>query len=165
MGLHPSHALGIAQRAVVAGLVAAFDSLAVVEEWRGKGIASALVADTEKAVGSHEEGKFGAAVLYVTHEPELTDFYAGLGFTLSPDGVGIPTPLGFICHGPSQGFRFSVKALRTGVQMDDRTAFAFQQALASRWATAATDRTTRDPRPAWRPTTVLPGLRQDVAAQ
>ncbi|MFL9658684.1 hypothetical protein ACJ7VE_33785 [Streptomyces sp. PB17] len=32
-----------------------------------------------------------AAVLYATHEPELTDFYAGLGFTLSPDGIGIPT--------------------------------------------------------------------------
>ena len=28
---------------------------------------------------------------------------------------------------------------------DDDTAFAFQQALASRWATATTDRTTHDP--------------------
>ncbi|MGW1507072.1 DUF6207 family protein [Streptomyces mirabilis] len=27
---------------------------------------------------------------------------------------------------------------------DDRTAFAFQEALASRWATATADRTTRD---------------------
>ncbi|MFI9311114.1 GNAT family N-acetyltransferase [Streptomyces triculaminicus] len=102
---------------IIAGLVAALDSLAVVDEWRGKGIARALVADAEKAVGSHEEGKFGAAVLCVTHEPELTDFYAGLGFTLSPDGIGIPSPLGFICHGPTTGFRFSVKPLRTGVQM------------------------------------------------
>ncbi|MFF0001541.1 hypothetical protein [Streptomyces avermitilis] len=40
--------------------------------------------------GSHQAGKLGAAVLYVTHEPELTDLYAGLGFTLSPDGIGIP---------------------------------------------------------------------------
>ncbi|MFF2851928.1 hypothetical protein ACFVT5_37180 [Streptomyces sp. NPDC058001] len=32
------------------------------------------------------------------------DFYAGLGFTLSPDGNGIPTPLGFNCHGPMKGF-------------------------------------------------------------
>jgi hypothetical protein len=59
-------------------------------------------------VGSHEEGKFGAAVLYVTPEPELTDFYAGLGFTLSPDGIGIATPAGFICHGPIKGYRISV---------------------------------------------------------
>ncbi|MEU8550567.1 hypothetical protein AB0C81_26900 [Streptomyces roseoverticillatus] len=58
------------------------------------------------------------AVLYVTHEPELTDFYAGLGFTLSPDGIGTPTPAGFICHSPNKGFRFSVKPLRTGVQME-----------------------------------------------
>lgn len=103
---------------IIAGLVATLDSLAVVEAWRGKGIARTLVADVERGAGSHEEGKFGAAVLYATHEPELTDFYAGLGFTLSPDGIGIPTPLGFICHGPTKGFRFSVKALRTGVQMD-----------------------------------------------
>ncbi|MFI1154710.1 hypothetical protein [Streptomyces sp. NPDC020817] len=52
------------------------------------------------------------------HEPELTDFYARLGFTLSPDGVGIPTPAGIISHGPLKGFKFSVKALRTGVQME-----------------------------------------------
>ncbi|MFI1031299.1 hypothetical protein [Streptomyces sp. NPDC020951] len=53
----------------------------------------------------------GAAVLYATHEPELTDFYAGLGFTLSPAGIDIPTPTGVICHGPSSGYRFSVKPL------------------------------------------------------
>ncbi|MFD5514038.1 hypothetical protein ACFWIB_40990 [Streptomyces sp. NPDC127051] len=69
-------------------------------------------------MGSHEKGRFGAAILYVTHEPELTDYYAGLGFTLSPDGIGIPTPLGLICHGPLEGFRFSVKPLRTGIQME-----------------------------------------------
>lgn len=103
---------------VIAGLVASLDSLAVVEAWRGKGIARALVADVERGAGAHEVGKYGAAVLYVTHEPELTDFYAGLGFTVSPDGIGIPTPAGFICHGPIKGFRFSVKALRTGVQME-----------------------------------------------
>ncbi|NGO13137.1 GNAT family N-acetyltransferase [Streptomyces sp. HC44] len=102
---------------IAAGLVADLDSLAVVEEWRGKGIARALVAEAEKAMGTHEEGKFGAAVMYVTHEPELTDFYAGLGFTLSPDGIGIPTPAGFICHGPTKDYRISVKPLRTGVQM------------------------------------------------
>ncbi|MFB6783656.1 GNAT family N-acetyltransferase [Streptomyces sp. NPDC056352] len=64
---------------------------ALVDQWRGKGIARALVAEAEKAAGSHPAGKLGAALLYVTHEPELTDFYAGLGFTLSPDGIGIPT--------------------------------------------------------------------------
>ncbi|MER6105132.1 GNAT family N-acetyltransferase [Streptomyces sp. NPDC001832] len=110
--------LGSPNAHIIAGLVATLDSLAVVEARRGKGIARALVADVERAAGSHEEGKFGAAVLYVTHEPELTDFYAGLGFTVSPDGIGIPTPLGFICHGPIKGFRFSVKPLRTGVQME-----------------------------------------------
>ncbi|MFG3532983.1 hypothetical protein ACGF8B_40745 [Streptomyces sp. NPDC047917] len=67
--------------------------------------------------GTHEKGKFGAAILYITHGPEMTDVYAGLGCTLSPDGIGIPTPLGFICHGPIKGFCFSVKPLRTGVQM------------------------------------------------
>ncbi|MGW0315097.1 hypothetical protein [Streptomyces flavidovirens] len=56
-------------------------------------------------------------MLYATHEPELTDFYAGLGFTRPRDGIGIPSPLGFICHGPIKGFRFSVKPLRTGVRM------------------------------------------------
>lgn len=49
-------------------------------------------ARASREAGSHEEGKFGAAVLYATHEPELTDFYTGLGFPLSPDGIGIPTP-------------------------------------------------------------------------
>ncbi|MCX4539003.1 hypothetical protein OHA79_52635 (plasmid) [Streptomyces sp. NBC_00841] len=102
---------------IIAGLVACLDSLAVVDQWRGKDVARALVAEAEKAAGSHPAGKLGAAVLYVTHEPELTDFYAGLGFTLSPDGIGIPTPAGLICHGPIKGFRFSVKPLRTGVQM------------------------------------------------
>ncbi|MES4909461.1 MULTISPECIES: GNAT family N-acetyltransferase [unclassified Streptomyces] len=102
---------------LIAGLVASLDSLAVVEEWRGKGIARALVAEAEKAMGSRPEGKLGAAVLSATHKPELTDFYAGLGFTLSPDGIGIPTPAGFICHGPTKGYRYSVKPLRTGVQM------------------------------------------------
>lgn len=109
--------LGSPNAHIIAGLVATLDSLAVVEAWRGKGIARALVADVERAAGAHEKGKFGAAILYVTHEPELTDFYTGLGFTLSPDGIGIPTPAGFICHGPIKGFRFSVKPLRTGVQM------------------------------------------------
>ncbi|WP_406364398.1 GNAT family N-acetyltransferase [Streptomyces sp. NBC_01579] len=102
---------------IIAGLVACLDSVAVVDHWRGKGIARALVAEAERAAGSHPAGKLGAAVLYVTHEPELTDFYARLGFTLSPDGIGIPTPTGFICHGPIKGFRFSAKPLRTGVQM------------------------------------------------
>ncbi|MFJ5212299.1 hypothetical protein [Streptomyces nigra] len=51
----------------------------------------ALVAEAEKAAGSHQAGKLGAAVMYATHEPELTDFYAGLGFTLSPDGIPTPT--------------------------------------------------------------------------
>ncbi|WP_327328666.1 GNAT family N-acetyltransferase (plasmid) [Streptomyces sp. NBC_01210] len=102
---------------IIAGLVASLDSLAVAEEWRGKSVARALVAEAEKVMGSHEEGKLGAAVLYATHEPELTDFYAGLGFTLSPDGIGIPTLAGFICHGPIKGFRFSVKPLRTGIQL------------------------------------------------
>ncbi|MET9914937.1 GNAT family N-acetyltransferase [Streptomyces sp. NPDC006476] len=106
---------------IIAGLVACLDSLAVVDQWRGKGVARALVAEAEKAAGSHQTGKLGAAVLYVTHEPELTDFYAGLGFTLSPDGIGIPTPAGLICHGPIKGFRFSVKPLRTGVQMEPLT--------------------------------------------
>ncbi|MGW9676414.1 GNAT family N-acetyltransferase [Streptomyces koyangensis] len=104
---------------IIAGLVATLDSLAVVDAWRGKGIARALAADTERAAGAHEPGKFGAAILYVTHEPELTDFYAGLAFTLSPDGIGIPTPLGLICHGPIKGFCFSVKPLCTGLQMQD----------------------------------------------
>ncbi|MFF4085193.1 GNAT family N-acetyltransferase [Streptomyces sp. NPDC001777] len=102
----------------IAGLVACLDSLAVVERWRGQGVARALVAEAEKAAGSHRAGKLGAAVLYATHEPELTDFYAGLGFTLSPDGIGIPTPAGLICHGPTKGFRFSVKPLRTGIRME-----------------------------------------------
>lgn len=102
---------------IIAGLVASLDSLAVVEAWRGKGIARALVAEAERSVGARPAGKLGAAVLYTTHEPELTDFYAGLGFTLSPDGIGIPTPAGLICHGPTAGYRFSVKPLRTGVQM------------------------------------------------
>lgn len=103
---------------IIAGLVACLDSLAVVDQWRGKGIARALVAEAEKAAGSNPDGKLSAAVLYATHEPELTDFYAGLGFTLSPDGIGIPTPAGLICHGPTKGFRFSVKPLRTGVQLE-----------------------------------------------
>lgn len=102
---------------IIAGLVACLDSLAVVDQWRGKGIARALVAEAEQAAGSYLAGKLGGAVLLATHEPELTDFYAGLGFTVSPDGIGIPTPTGFICHGPIKGFRFSVKPLRTGVQM------------------------------------------------
>ncbi|MGX8903695.1 GNAT family N-acetyltransferase [Streptomyces netropsis] len=88
---------------IIAGLIASLDSLAVVDAWRGKGIAGALVAEAERSAGSRPAGKLGAAVLYATHEPELTDFYAGLGFTLSPDGIGIPAPLGFICHGPIKG--------------------------------------------------------------
>jgi hypothetical protein len=61
----------------------------------GAGPASrALVAEAEKVMGSPPAGKLGAAVLRATHEPELKDFYAGLGFTLSPDGIGIPTPAG-----------------------------------------------------------------------
>ncbi|MEU0811875.1 hypothetical protein [Streptomyces sp. NPDC005970] len=68
-------------------------------------------------MGSHLAGKLGCVVLLATHEAELTDFYTRLGFTLSPDGIGIPMPTGFICHGPIKGFRFSVKPLRTGVQM------------------------------------------------
>ncbi|MCZ1000767.1 GNAT family N-acetyltransferase [Streptomyces mirabilis] len=103
---------------IIAGLVASLDSLAVVDAWRRKGIARALVAEAEKSMSAHPTGKLGAAVLYATHEPELTDFYAGLGFTLSPDGIGIPTPAGFICHGPIKGYRFSVKPLRTAVQME-----------------------------------------------
>lgn len=59
----------------------------MVEQWRGQGVAYALVAEAEKAAGSHQGGKLGAAVLYATHEPELTGFYAGLGFILSPDGI------------------------------------------------------------------------------
>ncbi|MFF9984700.1 GNAT family N-acetyltransferase [Streptomyces erythrochromogenes] len=102
---------------IIAGLVGCLDSLAVVDQWRGKGIARALVTDAEQAVSSRPAGKLGSAVLLVTHEPELTDFYAGQGFTVSPDGIGIPTPTGLICHGPTMGFRFSVKPLRTGVQM------------------------------------------------
>ncbi|MEU0744583.1 GNAT family N-acetyltransferase [Streptomyces sp. NPDC006134] len=88
---------------IIAGLVACLDSLAVVEQWRGQGVARALVAEAAKAAGSRQAGKLGTAVLYATHEPELTDFYAGLGFTLSPDGIGIPTPTGLICHGPAKG--------------------------------------------------------------
>ncbi|WP_327135863.1 GNAT family N-acetyltransferase (plasmid) [Streptomyces sp. NBC_01343] len=110
--------LGSPNAHIIAGLVACLDSLAVVDQWRGKGIARALVTEAEKAAGSHPAGKLGAAVLYATHEPELTDFYARLGFTLSPDGIGIPTPAGLICHGPLKGFKFSVKPLRTGVQME-----------------------------------------------
>jgi GNAT superfamily N-acetyltransferase len=109
--------LGSPNAHIIANLVACLDSLAVVDRCRGKGVARALVAEAEKTAGSHQAGKLGAAVLYVTHEPELTDFYAGLGFTLSPDGIGIPTPAGLICHGPIEGFHFSVKPLRTGVQM------------------------------------------------
>ncbi|WP_369199126.1 GNAT family N-acetyltransferase [Streptomyces djakartensis] len=101
----------------IAGLVACLDSAAVVEQWRGQGVARALVVEAEKAADSHQAGKLGAAVLYAAHEPELMDFYAGLGFTLSPDGIGIP-PSGLICHGPTKGFRFSVTPLRTGVQME-----------------------------------------------
>lgn len=48
---------------------------------------------------------------------------------------------------------------------DDRTAFAFQQELASRWATATADRTTRDPgQPGVRLRCYL-DLRQDVAVE
>lgn len=48
---------------------------------------------------------------------------------------------------------------------DDRTAFAFQQALAFRWATATADRTTRDPgQPGVRLRCYL-DLRQDVAVE
>ncbi|GAA2386396.1 hypothetical protein GCM10010255_12160 [Streptomyces coeruleofuscus] len=48
---------------------------------------------------------------------------------------------------------------------DDHTAFAFQQALASRWATATTDRTTHDPgQPGVRLRCYL-DLRQDVAVE
>ncbi|MCO8308771.1 GNAT family N-acetyltransferase [Streptomyces sp. RKCA744] len=110
--------MGSPNALTIAGLVASLDSLAVVDQWRGKGIARALVAEAEKAAGSHPAGKLGAAVLYATHEPELTDFYAGLRFTLSPNGIGIPTPTGLIYYGPSKGYRFSVKPLRTGVQME-----------------------------------------------
>ncbi|MGP3974456.1 DUF6207 family protein [Streptomyces sp. 8N114] len=49
--------------------------------------------------------------------------------------------------------------------MDDRTAFAFQQALASRWATATTDGTTHDPgQPGVRLRCYL-DLRQNLAAE
>ncbi|MGH3312432.1 MAG: DUF6207 family protein [Streptomyces sp.] len=41
--------------------------------------------------------------------------------------------------------------------VDNRTAFAFQQVLASRWATATADRTTLDPDHAWCPAALLPG--------
>lgn len=48
---------------------------------------------------------------------------------------------------------------------DDATAFAFQQALASRWATATTDRTTHDPdQPGVRLRCYL-DLRQDATAE
>ncbi|WP_322872283.1 GNAT family N-acetyltransferase [Streptomyces goshikiensis] len=103
---------------IVAGLIASLDSLAVVDQWRGMGIARALVAEAEKTASSPPAGKLGTAVLYATHEPELTDFYAKLGFTLSPDGIAIPTPAGLICHGPTKGYKFSVKPLRIGIQME-----------------------------------------------
>ncbi|MFD2284335.1 DUF6207 family protein [Streptomyces lusitanus] len=48
---------------------------------------------------------------------------------------------------------------------DDHTAFAFQQALASRWATATADRTTHDPgQPGVRLRCYL-DLRQDFAVE
>ncbi|MFE5084508.1 DUF6207 family protein [Streptomyces mirabilis] len=48
---------------------------------------------------------------------------------------------------------------------DDRTAFAFQEALASRWATATTDRTTRDAgEPGVRPRCFL-HLRQELGSE
>ncbi|MFG2661715.1 hypothetical protein [Streptomyces sp. NPDC048425] len=56
MGLHPSHARRLAQRHIVTGLVGCLDSLAVVDQWRGKGIARALVAGAEQAAGSHLAG-------------------------------------------------------------------------------------------------------------
>lgn len=133
----------------IAGLIASLGSLAVVDEWRGKGIARALVAEAEKAMGSHPTGKLGAAVLYVTHEPELTDFYAGLGFTLSPDGIGIPTPAGFIYHGPTKGYRFSVKPLRTGVQMQ-----AMPTPMGGSWSSTGF---CRSPRPDPAPTGIRAG--------
>ncbi|MGR3875664.1 GNAT family N-acetyltransferase [Streptomyces graminifolii] len=68
----------------IAGLVASLDSLAVVGGWRGKGLARALVAEAETLMGANPAGKLGAAVLYATHEPELTDFYARLGFPSPP---------------------------------------------------------------------------------
>jgi GNAT superfamily N-acetyltransferase len=40
--------LGSPNAHIIAGLVATLDSLAVVDEWRGKGIARALIADAER---------------------------------------------------------------------------------------------------------------------
>ncbi|MER7203663.1 hypothetical protein CG723_43905 [Streptomyces sp. CB01635] len=78
---------------IISGLVASLHSLAEVDEWRGKGIARALVAEAEKVTGSDPAGKLGAAVMCFTPEPDLTDFYAGLGFTFSPTAsVHLPRP-------------------------------------------------------------------------
>lgn len=49
--------LGSPNAHIIAGLVACLDSLAVVDQWRGKGIGRALVTETEKAAGSHPAGK------------------------------------------------------------------------------------------------------------
>ncbi|MFD5079552.1 GNAT family N-acetyltransferase [Streptomyces sp. NPDC058371] len=120
---------------IISGLVASLDSLAVVDAWRGKGVARALVAEAERLVGSHSAGKLGAAVLCATHDPELTDFYAGLGFTASPDGIGIPTPAGFICHGPIKGYRFSVKP-PAHQRPDGAPAHSLREAAGHPWSPA-----------------------------
>lgn len=96
---------------VINQVIACLDGLAVRTDFRGKGIARALVTHAEQLVAHG----VGSSLLYVTHDERITGFYAACGYTLAEKGLAVSTPAGIIVHEP-EGQVISWRGLRTGVR-------------------------------------------------
>lgn len=58
------------------------------------------------------------AALVPSDHPLVDEPQVGARLHLLPRGHRHPRPAGLICHDPVKGFRFSVKPLRTGIQIE-----------------------------------------------